>query len=198
MMTRRKLVLGLTGGIASGKTEVLRQLGRFGIPTISSDTLAHQCVRRGHASYEQIVRHFGSSILDANRQINRKRLAAIVFSNPSQRKRLEKIVHPCVVKSLRQFVLRHRGIVVLDIPLLFEAHLTRMVDKILVVACAPSIQIRRLRKRNGLSRAQALARIRSQLPMAYKKARADFVINNSSTLQQLHKHVRSILNQLDR
>jgi dephospho-CoA kinase len=183
-------VLGVTGGIASGKTTVMRLLARRGIPTISSDDLAHACMRPGRPAYRAILRHFGGKILDRNDQINRRKLGEIVFAHPKKRKALEKIVHPCVIKGLKDFIGRHhKGVVALDIPLLFEARLTRLVDKTVVVYSTLAQQISRLRRRTGLSRPQALARIRAQMPLSRKRQKADHVLQNTGTLAHLRRQM---------
>jgi dephospho-CoA kinase len=189
----KRLILGITGGIASGKTTVMRILAGRGIPTISSDDLAHACIRRGRPAYRAIIRRFGKSILSPSGQIKRRRLGEIVFSDVKKRKALEKFVHPCVVKGLKLFIRRHaRGVIALDIPLLFEVKLQKLVDKIIVVYCTRSQQIARLR-RLGFSRAEALARIRSQMPLAQKRHKADIVLSNTRHRSYLVRQTREIV-----
>jgi len=187
----KRLILGITGGIASGKTTVMRILAGRGIPTVSADELAHSCIRRGRPAYRTIVRRFGTGILGPDSQINRQRLGAIVFDDRKKRKILEKIVHPCVVKGLRSFIKSHnRGIIALDIPLLFEAKLQQLVDKTVVVYCTPKQQIARLRRRTYLSRSEAFARMRTQMSLAQKRRKADLVLMNThgraALLPQIH------------
>ena len=144
-----RIILGITGGIASGKTTVLRMFAKAGIPTLSADDLAHDCIRRGKPAYHAIVRAFGKGILKADREINRKRLGRIVFSDPKARRRLEKIIHPCVFKGLTRFVKGKKGLVALDIPLLFEAGYQDWVDRTIVVFCSPEQQMKRFIRRTG-------------------------------------------------
>jgi dephospho-CoA kinase len=178
-------VLGVTGGIASGKSTVMKLLARQGIATISSDELAHRCLRKGTKVYRAIWKRFGNDVLDKNGKVIRRKLGEIVFSNPVKRKALERIVHPCVIKGLKQFMQSHRGIVALDIPLLFEAKLSRLVDKSVVVYCRPNQQLMRIRRRDRLSRREAVARMKAQMPLAKKRERADFVISNTSRISAL-------------
>lgn len=189
----KRRVIGLTGGIASGKSEVLRLFARAGIPTLSSDDLAHRCILRGTPAYRKIVKHFGTGILGKQKQIDRPALARIVFNHPKERRRLEKMVHPCVIQGLRRFAKRHRGLVVLDIPLLFEVYLEPIVDEVVVVYATREQQIQRLKHRNGMSRADALRRIAAQTPLSIKVKKADWVLRNNGSLRQLRENVKKLL-----
>jgi dephospho-CoA kinase len=187
------MILGITGGIASGKTTVMRILAGRGITTVSSDDLAHDCIRRGRPAYRAIVLRFGRGILSPSGQINRRRLGEIIFADTKKRKALEKIVHPCVVKGLKGFIKSHkRGVIALDIPLLFEAKLQKLVDKVVVVYCTRNQQITRLRRRMGLSRAQALARIHSQSPLDLKRRMADIILMNTRDRAALVSQARAL------
>jgi dephospho-CoA kinase len=188
---KKRVVLGVTGGIASGKTAVMRLLHQARIPTISSDDLAHSCIRRGKPAYRAILRHFGSTILAPSREIDRPKLGQIVFAHARKRKALERMVHPCVVKGLKTFIKRHpRGLIALDIPLLFEARLQSLIDTIVVVYAPREMQIRRLISRNGLSRRDATQRLFAQLSMNHKRRRADILLDNSGTLESLRDQIK--------
>jgi dephospho-CoA kinase len=189
----KRLVLGVTGGIATGKSSVLGLLAKAGIPTISADDLAHACIRKGKPAYRAIVRHFGREVLASDRQIDRRKLGRIVFNSPSERKHLEKIIHPCVLKALKRFVKNKNGIIALDIPLLYEAGYQRFVDKVVVVYASRSQQITRLRHRNHLNRREALLRISAQLPLSAKRRRADIVLRNTRALSDLRRQVKTLL-----
>jgi dephospho-CoA kinase len=190
---KKKLVLGITGGIASGKTTVMTMLAKAGIPTINSDDLAHACIKRGTPAYRAILQHFGEEIVDPNQEINRGRLGKIVFANSAERRQLEKIVHPCVATKLKHFIQSHAGTIALDIPLLFEAKYESWVDKIIVVYCSKAEQLRRLQARNGLSRGEALRRIAAQIPLSVKRSRADIVIDNTRTLAYLRRQIDRLM-----
>ncbi len=190
----KNLILGITGGIASGKTTAMRILSARGVPGISSDELAHACIKRGRPAYRAILKRFGREILSPNDQINRRRLGEIVFADPRKRKALERIVHPCVIKGLKAFIERHhKGVVALDIPLLFESKLQHLVDKTVVIYCTRAQQIARLRQRTGLSRAQALARLRAQMPLGRKRRKADRVLQNTRTRAYLRRQIASLV-----
>jgi dephospho-CoA kinase len=194
----KHLVIGITGGIATGKSSVLRELARRGIPTVSSDSLAHACLLRGHPCYRRVVAHFGRDILKSDRQIDRRRLGAIVFSKSKERKWLEKQIHPHVVRGLRLFIRKHPGMSALDIPLLFEARLEKLVDRVVVVWSSKTAQLARMQRRDKLPKAAALQRMRAQMPLSTKKKRADFVLANRGSLKDLGRQVGRLLDQLRR
>jgi len=191
-----KVILGITGGIASGKSTVLHMLARWGFQTVSSDDLAHHCIRKGQPAYSAILRVFGREILAPNNEIDRRKLGTLVFASPAQRRRLEKIVHPCVAKGLLHFIQTHKGMMALDIPLLFEARYQSWVDKIVVVYCTRAQQIKRLTRRRGLSHRQALQRIRAQMSLSRKCRQADYVIRNTRDTNHLRKQVSLFLSHL--
>ncbi|MFA5975687.1 MAG: dephospho-CoA kinase, partial [Elusimicrobiota bacterium] len=109
MTHKKRLILGITGGIASGKSSVMALLSKRGIPVICSDDLAHRCIRKGHPAYKKIVRRFGRSILGSDGEINRRTLGKQVFAHPHLRKQLEQIVHPYVIRALKRFAKQHTG-----------------------------------------------------------------------------------------
>jgi dephospho-CoA kinase len=195
-MKNKRLIIGVTGGIATGKTTVLAELKRLGIPTIASDQLAHACLRRGHPVYRRVVQRYGRGILRSNGSVCREDLGKIVFAKPTERKWLERQIHPCVIQVLKSFIRNQRGIIALDIPLLFEAHLENLVDAILVVGASPRSQIKRLSRRNGLSLPEAQQRLRAQLPLSYKRKRADYYLSNEGTLSSLRKALRGVVDRI--
>ena len=186
----QRVVLGITGGVATGKSMVLSLLAQKGIPTLSADDLAHACIRKGRPAYRTILRSFGSAILDQQNEINRKALGKIVFSDAKARRRLEEIVHPCVLKAFQHFISGKKGIVAVDIPLLYEAGYERFIDTVIVVYSTRAQQVERLRRRNGLGRRDALQRIAAQMPLSVKCRRADVVIDNTGSLAHLRQQIR--------
>jgi dephospho-CoA kinase len=192
-MPKMRRLLGITGGIASGKTMVMRFLSKAGIPTVSADDLAHACIRRGKPAYRAILRHFGKAILASSRQIDRHKLGRIVFADPQKRKRLEKIVHPCVLRALKQFVHRKKGLIALDIPLLYETGYDKWLDTVAVVYASKAQQIQRLRRRNGLTRTEALQRIAAQMPSSAKCRRADIILRNTGSPEHLRHQIAAFL-----
>lgn len=191
------LVIGLTGGIASGKSTVANMLIDKGITVIDADIIAKQAVERGMPAYRQIIDEFGEDILLENGDIDRRRLGALVFTNEQKRLALNSIVHPAVreemLKRRDESIANQETFVVLDIPLLFESKLESLVDKIIVVSVTKELQLERLIKRNQLTEEEALSRIRSQMPLEEKVSRADNVIDNSGTLEETKQRLEEIL-----
>lgn len=184
--TRKSLVVGLTGGIATGKTTVARMLKELGAVVISADEVVHRLMDPGTEAWHEIVAEFGQGILASDGSIDRKILGEIVFRNPEKRKRLESILHPRVIEYLtneaNKFRSEGHGILVLEIPLLVETSTTKIVDKVLVVTAEQEAQIERLRIRYGIDREAALLRIKSQLPIAEKIKQAEWVISTDGTM----------------
>lgn len=194
---KRKTILGITGSFGSGKTTVARIFKSFGAALIDADKLAHECLRRGSRTYKKIVRVFGTGILKRNKEINRKKLAGIVFDNKDLLTRLNRIIHPQVIKQIRQAIRKSKSnFLVLDVPLLIESGLHRIVDKLVVVRINRQVQLRRIKKRTSLGRAEILKRIRSQLPLKEKTRLADFIIDNSGSLKETRKQAEEIRRKL--
>ncbi|MFC4183556.1 dephospho-CoA kinase [Saccharococcus thermophilus] len=195
------LTIGLTGGIASGKSTVTGMIRELGIPVIDADQVARDVVKVGEEAYAQIVATFGQDILQANGEIDRAKLGAIVFHNERERKKLNAIVHPAVRRRMmaekEAYVQNGAKTIVLDIPLLFESELTHFIDKVIVVYVDDEVQLERLMKRNGFSKEEALARIRSQLPLREKVKKADAVINNNGTVEETKQQLLQILTEWD-
>jgi len=187
--------IGITGGIASGKSLVSQALLEKGYPVIDADVGARIVVEKGQPALQEICNAFGMQILLPNGELDRKRLGTLIFSDKRKRLQLNQIVHPYIREWMQSELERYRGqgeaLVFLDIPLLFENNLEAMVDAVIVVDTRPSVQLERLMARNHLTREEAIKRIESGLSLAQKKARADFVIDNNSTrentLSQLQK-----------
>ncbi|NXT19984.1 DCAKD protein, partial [Syrrhaptes paradoxus] len=201
-------LVGLSGGIASGKSTVVAVFRELGCAVIDADVIAREVVQPRLKAYQQIVRYFGTEILLENGEINREALGNIIFSHPEKRQLLNSITHPQIQKEMlkqifKYFLLGYRY-VILDIPLLFETkRLTKLMRHTVVVYCDPPAQLSRLMRRNGLSQAEAEARIASQLPLDEKRKLATHVIDNSgdreNTRQQvlrLHAHLEDSLDFL--
>jgi dephospho-CoA kinase len=194
------MILGLTGGIASGKSFVADCFVACGAVLVSADLLAREVVNPGTPTLARLVDHFGDWILTATGSLDRDAVARLVFSEPSARKRLESIVHPAIadLAECRLAELRHssRDLIVYEAPLLFEAGAGVRVDQVLVVTVEPSVQRERLCQRDQLDETEALRRIEAQWPQADKVARADFVIDNSGPRQQTRGTVTSLYHYL--
>lgn len=195
------LILGLTGGIATGKSLVSGILKELGAYIIDADKIAREVVEPKKAAWLKIVEYFGKDILNEDETINRKELGKIVFDDPIKRKRLEEIIHPEVIEEENRIIEEYRkirpdGIVVIDAALLVEAGGYRRVDKLLVVYTRREIQLKRLMERDGLSREEAIKRINSQLPLNRKVKMADFVIDNSIDTENTRSQVIAIFDKL--
>ncbi len=195
------ILVGLTGGVATGKSTVARMFARSGAVVIDADELARSVVKPHKPAWRQIVKTFGRTVLNADGTLNRHVLGAIVFRHPAKRRALERIVHPRVgreqAKLTKQAVRKDpRAVIIYDVPLLFEAGLDKKVDQVIVVTADRETQISRLKKRNGLSRAQAIRRIRSQMPLHKKARRANAVLDGTSPRASLAKEVRTLYRAL--
>lgn len=196
----RTLVVGLTGGIASGKSTVSRMLQELGARVVDADLLARQVVEPGRPAYREIVRAFGKQVLQPDGKLDRKRLGQIVFADPEQLERLNRITHPRIARAARREIKAHRAagvpLVVYDAALLLEKGWHKKLDRVVVVSVPERVQLARLMGRDGLSEAAARARIRSQLPLEARLAAADHVIDNSGSLAETRLQVQRLWSQL--
>jgi dephospho-CoA kinase len=190
-------LIGLTGGIATGKTTVSNYLGdRYGLPILDADVYAKEAVEIDSPIFQKIIQRYGSDIQLENRELNRTKLGDIIFNNIEEKTWLEAQIHPHVRKRFQEEInFLDNQIIVLSIPLLIEANLTHLVSEIWVVFCDYEQQIQRLQQRNHLTQQQAIARIKNQLPLAEKITRADVVLDNSDGLDYLYQQINQFLNQ---
>ena len=193
-MSRR--IIGLTGGIACGKSTVSNYLENiYKIPVLDADIYAREAVEKGSAILERIFQRYGRKVKTEDNSLNRQQLGEIIFNNPEEKIWLESQIHPCVRECFKRHLEQLEApIVVCSIPLLLEAKLTHLVTEIWVVSCGLEQQIERLMTRNNLSREQAIARINNQMPLAEKCDRADVILDNSGSLADLLKQVDRYLN----
>nr|WP_295969916.1 dephospho-CoA kinase [uncultured Bacillus sp.] len=193
------LVIGLTGGIASGKSTVSHILEELGITVIDADIEARMAVDPGEKAYNQIVAHFGKSILLEDGTINRAKLGEIIFNHKEERIALNGIVHPAVRERMnvkkQEAVKRNEPLIIMDIPLLFESGLTDQVERSLLIYIDEATQLKRLKERNQYSEQEAMARIQSQMPLKEKRTLADAVIDNSGTLEETRRQLYQILKE---
>jgi dephospho-CoA kinase len=193
------LTIGLTGGIASGKSTVSQMFKEAGIVVVDADVIARKVVEPGEEAYEQIVQSFGKDILLPNETIDRKKLGSVVFFNEEKRLLLNSIVHPAVRKQMLKEKEEHLNngeeTVILDIPLLFESKLTALVDRTLLVYVDYETQLARLMNRNNLTKGEAEARIQSQMPLKDKIQLADAVIDNNGTIEATKDQLHEICTQ---
>lgn len=196
-MRAHSKIIGLTGGIATGKSTVSKFLKKWRFPIICADTLAHDVVKPNKAAYKKIVKTFGKHILLQNKTLDRSKIAKIVFDDVKLRKKLEKIIHPEVRKEMHRLIQFYKKkknpLIFLDVPLLFESGLNKICDHTLCVAATQNLQVARLKKYLGMTHKQALARIQAQMPLTIKIKKANFVIWNTGTKKELEKKTKKWL-----
>jgi dephospho-CoA kinase len=193
--------IALTGGIATGKSHVRADFEALGVPTIDADVLAREAVAPGSPGLAAVTSRFGRGVLDASGAIDRRALAAIVFADPDARRDLERIIHPFVQNAIDDWFASldastHR-FAIADIPLLYEAGRDDDFEAVIVAACDPATQIRRVMARDGLSEAEARQRLESQLPIDDKVRRADYVIRTEGTGEERTAQVRAVHRRLE-
>lgn len=194
-------VVGLTGGIATGKSVVLKRFKELGAYTIDFDVLSREVVRPRKEAWRRIVGYFGKEILNKDANINREKLGEIVFKDSGKKRKLESFIHPEVFKEdkrLTDEIIKSDkdAIIVKDVPLLIETGLHRFVDKVIVVYASKEIQLRRLLNRDRFNQEEAKRRISSQLPMERKIKYADYIVYNDGSLADTEKQVDKIYEEL--
>ena len=196
------LRIGLTGGLATGKSHVRVRVATIGLPTIDADTIAREVVRPGEPAWRDIRQRFSNDIWKTDGSLNRAALASIIFSDEAARKDLEDILHPRVYSVIRNWLNElaqariHRAAVA-EIPLLYETGHDDDFDKVIVVACEAKTQLQRVMARDGLSKEDAQQRIAIQLPTAQKAAKADIVISTDGTLEETDAQIDRFVQELD-
>lgn len=194
------MVLGITGGIATGKSSVAAMFGDLGAVVLSADDLARAAVAPGSDALASLVDRFGQKILTADGCLDRVAMAALVFADPSARDELNRITHPAIAILAEEQLLALRAagheMIVYEAPLLFEAAAESRVDRILVVITSPEIQLDRLISRDRINRDEALARIAAQMPLAEKVRRADYLVDNSGPVDETELQVDHIYREL--
>ncbi len=191
------LRIALTGGIATGKSHVLDQFRRHGVPCLDADSLVHGIEAAGTESTRAIAARFGPDVIGADGAVDRRKLAPIVFADDSARRELEAIIHPAVYRAiaagLRGFELtEHPALAIVDIPLLYETGRAGDFDKVIATVCPPEMQLARLRER-GLTDEDARRRLAAQLSAAEKAERADFVVQTDGTFANTDRQVDELL-----
>ncbi|KAK9086439.1 hypothetical protein Syun_028833 [Stephania yunnanensis] len=193
-------IVGLTGGIASGKSTVSNLFKANGVPVVDADLVARDVLRKGTGGWRRVVKAFGEEILQDDGEVDRAKLGLIVFSNPSKRQLLNKLLAPFISSGIfwEVFKLWMKGskVIVLDVPLLFEAKMDRWTKPIIVVWVDPETQLQRLMKRDGSAEEHARDRINAQMDLDDKKRKADIVINNSGSLEETKDQFRDVLVQV--
>ncbi len=192
--------IGLTGGIASGKSTVSRILMAKGYPVVDADQLAREVVMAGTDGHREVVQAFGPDAVLSGGELNRKRIADVVFTDPEKLGILESIIHPRVraLATAKRAELAAAGhaLAFYDVPLLFEKNMKSLFDKVVLVSCAPDLQIQRAMARDGLSRENAEKRIRAQMPLTQKFGLADEIVLNNNGFSDLERAVDALLARL--
>jgi dephospho-CoA kinase len=194
-------LFGLTGGIASGKSTVAAILRRLGAAVINADELSREVVQPGQEAWKEIVETFGSDVLQNDQSLDRKKLRKIVFHDPQARKKLEAIIHPRVrslaEQRMRELAAAGSSIIVYEVPLLFEGQIHLWLRPVLLVACDLATQKQRLRQRDGLTDIEAQQHLDAQMALEDKRNLADYVIENTGSLDDLEQQVRAVLQEIN-
>jgi dephospho-CoA kinase len=195
-----EMILGITGGIASGKSFVADVFRRLGAAVISADELAREVVRPGGKVLERLVEHFGRSVLAGDGTLDRDVLGKKIFADEKQRRVLNALIHPAIASLAEQRLAEARRadppLIVYEAPLLFEAGAQNRVDAVLVVKVDPQVQLERLMERDGIDEASARRKIAAQMSQAEKLARADFVIDNSADREKTRFQAKQLFERL--
>ena len=193
-------LVGLTGGIASGKSTVAAILRRLGASIVNADELSREVVQPGQDAWNEITKSFGSEILQEDMTLDRKKLRKIVFDNPEARKKLEAIIHPRVralaEKRIGELAASGSSVIVYEVPLLFEAQIHLWLRPVILVACDIETQKKRLLERDHLTEPEAQQHLDAQMSLAEKRKLADYVIENDTTLEELEQQVRAVLHKI--
>ena len=191
------VVIGVTGGVGTGKSTVAGMFHRLGAAVLDADAIAHRLMEPRRLAWRKVVRAFGRGALNKDETVNRRRLAAAVFTDGALRRRLERILHPAVMREIRRQIGRLRlsraaRAVVLDVPLLLEVGAQPLVDVLVVVTAPPGVQRSRVRHRHGWSDEELDARVRAQWELSAKVALADYVVDNADGVDATRTQVTRI------
>ena len=185
-------VLGITGGIATGKSSVVQHFIDLGFPVVDADIIARHLLDQNEQAYNEVVKVFGSEILQENGEINRQSLGALVFNHPDKLKQLDELMAPFLQETILAAIKQasqNQKLVIVDVPLMYEKGYDEWMDQVAVVYCTPNQQLKRLMQRNQLTEKEAKQRIDSQLPIEMKKLLAEVVFDNSNDLTQTIQQV---------
>ena len=192
------MILGLTGGIGTGKSTVANMLKEKGIPVVDTDLISREVIEYPEI-IEKIKLEISNEVFDFNNKLDRKKMSEIVFENQEKLKKLNKIMHPEILKKMWDEVeelKKNHKIIVVDVPLLFEINMEKEVDKILLIYASKEIQLKRIMERDGRTREEAVKIISSQMPLYKKREKSDYIIQNNDSLENLEKKLEKILEKL--
>lgn len=192
-----KKIIGITGGIASGKSFACNIIKKMGYPVIDADNISRDLSKKGNPCYWAIVNTFGEDYLLENKELDRQKLGKLIFNNPGKKELLNKITHPLILEEInRQISKINDGVLFLDIPLLFESKMEFLCEKIICVYVDRSLQIERLMKRDNIDKEFAISKINSQMDLEKKKNLADYVINSNVTLLEEEFQIKKIIEEI--
>ena len=192
-----KSVIGITGGIASGKSNVSNVIKDLGYPVIDSDQIVKELSEKNMPLYNAYIKEFGPDYLDIKGNLDKKKLAKIVFHDVKAKERMNKISHPIIVEEIKNRINKYNdGLIFVDIPLLYEAKLEYLCDKIICVFLKKKLQVERLMARDGIDEDYALAKIHSQMDLYAKKELADYVIDSQGEFDETKKQVIEVINDI--
>lgn len=192
------MILGLTGGIGTGKSTVAKMLREKNIPVVDTDSISKEIIEYPEI-IEKIKAEISSKIFNNENKLDRKKLSEIVFENKEKLKKLNEIMHPVILKKMWDEVEKLKKdykIIVVDIPLLFEINMEKEVDKVLLIYSSKEIQIKRIMNRDGRTREEAIKIINSQMPLYKKREKSDYIIQNNDSLEKLEKNLDKIVQKL--
>lgn len=190
MRTPERFVVGLTGGIGTGKSSALAAFERLGAATVCLDQIAKEQAKPGRKGYKAIVKNFGKCVLREDGTIDRALLGRVIFSDKRAKLGLERALHPLILKEMNELIGKLKGLVVVDVPLLFEKNLQKHFDATFLISCKPRKQLQRIVNRDGLDSREARLRIKAQLPLDRKRTLADITIDNDKDISTLDIKVR--------
>ncbi|CCI85803.1 dephospho-CoA kinase [Lactobacillus pasteurii DSM 23907 = CRBIP 24.76] len=195
------IVLGLTGGIATGKSTADEFFRKQNIPIIDADQISREILNIGKPAWEQVKQQFGLEFFNADQTVNRRKLGQYVFSHKSELEKLNQITHPLIheeiVEQIQSAKQKNLPLIILDAPVLFETGGEKDCDQVLVIALPEQEQLKRLMKRNNYDEKEAMDRIRSQMPLAQKIAKANYVVENTGTIIELEDKLAEVLRKIE-
>lgn len=191
-----KMTIGITGGIASGKSYVCSQIEKMGYPLIDCDKINKEFQQIGMPIYNEIVKQFGDDYLNEDKTINKNKLGKLIFSNKEERIKLNNISHPLIIEEMKRQIDKYEGLIFMEIPLLFETNLEYLCDKIICIFVDEKIQIDRLMARDSIEYDYTISKIKTQMPLELKKEKSDYIIDSSNgfedTLNQINKIIKTL------
>lgn len=190
------MTIGITGGIASGKSYVCSEIKKLGYPLIDCDKINRDFQQIGMPIYNEIVKHFGESFLNEDKTINKTKLGKLIFSDDDKREFLNSISHPIIISEMKRQIEEYDGLIFMEIPLLFETKLEYLCDKIICVFVDEKTQIDRLMARDGIEYEYTINKITSQMPLSLKKDKSNYIIDSSTGFDDTKKQIDEIIYKL--